>query len=359
MVTGVFTIPLPAADNQFCRDGVVSKPKSEIHAFIGGRENRLLFAALQPFLRSHRLARCASPLVLCGESGSGKTHLALGLVASWSIWNGSQKVEFVDASKRRGRTTRSETSWEEPTGLLVIENIDCLPSTTTAALRICRLLDAYQSHSRGVIVTASRLPTQLRELSKAIRSRLSGGLVVPLCKPAIETRKEVVKIYAGVLGIEFTEAAIDLLIKRVETTTGKLIKTIREIYSWMPRGECPLLLDEDLITRYLASSSGATPATMHQISVFVSRHYGIPVSALRGRSRRQGIALVRGVVMYLGHRHAGHSLTHVGNYLDGRDHTTVLHGCRTVERKISIDSGLKQDVWWLCDLLGRETPTVG
>ena len=358
MVTGVFTIPLPAVDSQFCRDGVVSKPKSGIHAFIGGRENRLLFAALQPFLRSHRLARCASPLVLCGESGSGKTHLALGLAASWSTWNGSQKVEFVDASKRQGRTTRPEIFREEPTGLLVIENIDCLPSTATATLRICRLLDVYQSHSRGIIVTASRLPAQLREVSKAIRSRLSGGLVVSLCKPTIETRKEVVKISAGVLGIEFTESAIDLLIKRVETTTGKLIKMVRDIYSWMPRGDCPLLLDENLINRYLAGRSGATPATMHQISVCVSRHYGIPVSALRGRSRRRGVALVRGVVMYLGHRHAGHSLTHVGNYLDGRDHTTVLHGCRAVERKISIDSGLEQDVGWLSDLLGRETPAV-
>ena len=351
MVTGVFTIPLPAAGYQFRHNDVVPKRNSAMGDFIAGPENRLLLAALQPFFTSNRLSQAASPLVLCGGAGSGKTHLAKGLAEHWNSQSHPKKATIIDGSKVR-RVTRFWSSLSEnPGGLLVLEKVEKLASVPTMVAGVCRLLDAYRAHSQGIIVTVSRTPNYLQDLSPPIRSRLLAGLVVPLSKPSIETRREIIRTYEKLLEISFSSSAVDLLAGGIQTTTGRLIEIICNIVSQIPRRSQNQVIGGKQVLDCLSQDRELGLLEIRQIAKVVAAHYGTTVAELRGRSRRREISVPRSVVMYLAHNRGGCSLTYIGKYLGKRDHTTVMHGCRMIEKKIVSDATIASDVRMLVDLL--------
>ncbi|HEX5497967.1 MAG TPA: helix-turn-helix domain-containing protein, partial [Thermomicrobiales bacterium] len=76
----------------------------------------------------------------------------------------------------------------------------------------------------------------------------------------------------------------------------------------------------------------------------VVRHYKAPLRDLLGRSRTKDIVLPRQVAMYLLREETGASLIEIGHELGGRDHTTVLHGIRQIERALSTDNALRSDI---------------
>ncbi len=351
MVTGVFTIPLPAAGCQLRHNRVVPQRNSAMSGFIAGPENRLLLAALQPFFTSGRLSRTASPLVLCGGAGSGKTHLATGLAAHWNGQNHSQKATIIDGSRVRRVTRFWRALSENPGGLLVLEKVEKLAAVPTMVAGVCRLLDAYQAHSGGIIVTASQAPNYLSGLSTPIRSRLLGGLVVPLHKPSIETRREIIHIYEKLLGVSFSLNAVGLLTSELQTTTGKLIEIICTIVAEIPPRARDRVIGSKQVIHCLGYKGGVGLIEIHQIAKVVAGHYGTTVSQLRGRSRRREISIPRSIVMSLAHNLGGYSLAYIGKYLGKRDHTTVMHGCRIIEKKFGSDVAIAGDMRVLVGVL--------
>ena len=351
MVTGVFTIPLPTTGSQLRHKRVGTKRNSDMSGFIAGPENRLLLAALQPFFTSGRLSRAANPLVLCGGSGSGKTHLATGLAAHWNAQSHPQKATVIDGSKFRRVTRFWRSLSENPEGLLVLEKVERLASVPTMVAEVCRLLDAYQAHSGGIIVTASRAPNYLSDLSPPLRSRLLGGLVVPLYKPSIETRREIVHTYENLLGVSFSPNAVDLLASEIQTTGGRLIEIICTIVAEIPpRSRCRVIGGKQVI-HCLGHKGGVGLIEIRQITKVVAGHYGTTVSQLRGRSRRREISIPRSIVMSLAHNLGGYSLAYIGKYLGKRDHTTVMHGCRMIEKKVVSDAAIAGDMRVLVEVL--------
>ncbi len=322
-----------------------------MNGFIAGAENRLLLAALQPFLISGRLSQAASPLVLCGGAGSGKTHLATGLAAHWNSQNRSQKATIVDLSKVRRVTKFLSSLSESPSGLLVLEKIDRIASGSAMVAGVCRLLDAYKTHSQGIIVTASRSPHYLKDCSVSIRSRLLGGLVIPLNKPSTETRREIIHTLEKLLGISFSLDAVDLLSEKTQTTSGKLIEIICSVVSEIPPGTQKRVIGSKQILHCLGQGGGVGLLEIQQVAKVVAGYYGTTVSQIRGRSRRREVAIPRNVVMYLAHNQAENSLTSIGKYLGCRDHTTVMHGCRMIEKKMVSDVSIAGDIKILADVL--------
>ena len=76
----------------------------------------------------------------------------------------------------------------------------------------------------------------------------------------------------------------------------------------------------------------------------VAIHFGVDKESIKGRKRDKKTALARQVAMYLLREEADLGATAIGRVLGGKDHTTVLHGCKTIENQLNIDAGLRRDV---------------
>ena len=351
MVTGVFTIPLLAADHATRDSAHRSSRKAVIDRFIGGPENQFLPAALQAFFAEDTCLQSVSPLLLWGGPGSGKTYLASGLATRWAKQHPLRRVWFLNAGNIH--TDRLTNDWlsDKFDKLVVIDGVDRLPITPRSVSSICCLLDKSLAHSVGVVVTASRPPKQLDSLPRAIQSRLARGLVLALCKPSMETRKLIVQGYVAALGMVFTDEAVDLLINRLDFETGMLVEIIRKIHTQYFSGAGIEPVDLTRMNNHLKGVPVILAPQLPKIASLVSQHFGTTIADLKGQSRRQGIAGARSVFMYLAHNWAGHSLQKIGVYLGRRDHTTILHGCRVVETKISGDLELAKDVEVLVGIL--------
>ena len=261
--------------------------------------------------------------------------------------------------------------------LLIIEDVQRLPSTPTAQRKLRSLLDESVAVDQRVIVTSSDIPGSLESLPHDVRSRLVGGLTVCISKPSRETRVSIINAYAEAFSVSFTASAVALLARSFETTAGKLVLAVKEIISWLPKQNHQAIVsiavdkntidkntvgrntvDKNLVQRYLEEAAATHCLTISRLAGIVARQSRTTVAQLRGRSRHRCISATRNLLMYLAHKQGQHSFASIGKYLGGRDHTTILHGCRNIERQLLVDTTIQHEIRALSETIAEEKLTV-
>ncbi len=215
MVTGIFTIPLAGhLSGSAERPNFTTRPLSE---FVAGPENALAATALRPYL--DRTATHASPLVLYGPHGSGKSHLAHGLAEWWRHHFPLQNTvctsgaEFAQAYAAALDAHDLERWRAQIRGadLLILEDLGQLAAKRPAQLELQRVLDVLADREALVVVTARTLPAHSPVLLSALRSRLSAGLAVPLALPEPATRRAILEKLVLARGLSLPKRAMNCL----------------------------------------------------------------------------------------------------------------------------------------------------
>jgi len=374
VINGVFSIPLPAPAGAAPAAASPSRKRlpSQSGEFIVGPENRLARVATDTFLLPASSGSAFNPLVIYGPRGCGKSHLTAGLVAIWTerypganvcviaeardippshTGYHSEKdqqehdVARVDVAQDKvdvpGHTPSRHTAWRSTT-LVVVEDLDHFSRQRSAQRQLESLIDRLQRVDGKLIVTATTAPAALTHLSPMLRSRLAAGLVVNLAAPHAAARTAIVQSHARLAGINLAEAAVDEVTRQLgSSSVAELICAVDNLAAGTTADKAGLI-DEAAVRQFfcLRSAPGKTPSQvpMNRILNVVARQYGLKPADLRGRSRRRGIALARSMAMYLASRHAHYSLKKIGSSLGHRDHTTIMHGCRNIEKLLQSDA---------------------
>ena len=327
MVTGVSSIPLTP------------------HAFIVGSENRLLEMALV-LLRGNALG--ADLLVLCGPTGSGKTHLARGIVDAWphaisdlpSAPKASAPMLHDAESLRRALADHRQpariAAWRRQlrqAELLVFDGVDDLAGHATSQQELAATIDALQSEGGRLIVTSRTPPSSLTALDARLRSRLEAGLVINIAPPQRATRLALLAAFAQQQHVQLDSRTTSALADAPLGTAGELLAALVQVSQQADSS----LSAADLREMLNSAADGRRPR-IATIATKVARHYRLTLDDLRGRSRRRSVATARAMTMYLCRQLAGSHLHRIGKYLGGRDHTNVLHGCQKIEQLLKEDA---------------------
>ena len=336
--------------------------------FLAGPENRLVEVAVRAVVEGQ--PNGYNPLVLYGPSGTGKSHLALGLAAAWKARRCSRHTPCAERVRtRRVRTTMHGSGWSAPRRSISPANWPtpsrprrsrssgrstaarpCWWSKTSASWprgnraklsaqeELVHTLDALVAEGRWVVVTASAAPWELPGIVPMLQSRLTGGLVVRLAPPERETRLALLQQLAALRDIELPEPVAQLLADGLSGTARELAGALLELA--MPEElsgtrSVPTTLgtlDLAAARQYLAGRSRGRQASLHEIALATARHFSLRLSDLRSPSRRRALVAARGVAVYLARHVAGQRLEEIGRYFGGRDHTTVMHSYRTTKR---------------------------
>ncbi len=310
--------------------------------FLFGPENALLDVSIRPLVRS---GECAyRPLVLVGPSGVGKSHLAAGVAAVCSPDASTIQISAADFARQTTETTDPVTAAEHHRALhsarmLIFENLQHLVKKDAAQRALVSLIDSLVQQQATVVITSNSSPAKLPNMSPALVDRLSAGLLVSLSPPSPAVRRAMVRHIADREQLDISARAADRLAAAPLVSWNELRGALLELRFATGVTAAIRLTD---VKRYLAEQPETGAPAIRDIALAVAKRFGVRLSDLRGPTRRRGVVEARNITAFLARKGTSLSLQRIGNYLGGRDHTTILHGIRQAERRMAEDPARRQ-----------------
>ncbi len=329
--------------------------------FVAGPENRLLGPAVRAVCEAP--GRCYNPLVLYGPSGAGKTRLVEVALDAWQRRHGSRAVrrlsgaafvrELADAID--AQATEVFRQRYRRAALLVLEDVEGIANSQAAQIELVHTLDALLAEEHQVVVTARAAPQALSGMLPALAGRLVGGLVLGVSPAGFEARLVFVRRWAAENRLRLPESTARLLAERAGDDVPELERVLGELKA---DGRSARTLSDAAIRRRLGRRDPSQPS-VPQIAAATAREFCLKVADLRSRSRRQAVVQARAVAMFLARQLTSESLSRIGRYFGGRDHTTVLHGCRRTAGLLGSRPALRRAVDRITQRLRSAGPCAG
>ena len=324
-------------------------PNYTFENFVEGKSNQLGKAAATQVAMNP--GRAYNPLLLYGGTGLGKTHL---MHAAGNLMRANKpdvkilylrSEQFVSAMvralqqkgmddfKRRFRSVDA----------LLIDDIQFFAGKNTTQEEFFHTFNALFEGKQQIILTCDRYPKEVENLEPRLKSRLGWGLSVAIEPPDFETRAAIVLAKAQAKGVELPEDVATLMAKRMRSNVRDLegaLNTLVARANFEGRRISSEFAQEtlrDLLTVH------AQAITIPNIQKTAADYYQLRLADLLSKKRSRSIARPRQMAMALAKELTEHSLPEIGDAFGGRDHTTVLHACRTIREMRETDGKLRQD----------------
>ena len=324
-------------------------PKYTFNRFIVGKSNELAHAAALAVADNPGVIY--NPLVLYSDVGLGKTHLlhAIGERVRSSglslIYATTEEFtnDYIKAI-REGKTEDFRLRYRNA-DVLLLDDIQFLIGKEQTQEGFFHTFNALHMSNRQIVITSDRPVSSLKTLEGRISSRLTGGLVVDIQSPDLETRLAILKAKAEQMRLNIDPTVLEMLGSRVHQNIRELEGSLNRLVAYADLTRRPI--DADLVMQVAADTRVQEAA--HQVSESavlddVSKYYQMDVATLKGRKRDRKTARARQVAMFLLREETNMGSTAIGRLLGGKDHSTVLHGCRTIENQQKVDDKLRLDI---------------
>jgi len=324
-------------------------PSYTFESFVEGKSNQLGKAAAVQV--ANNPGRAYNPLLLYGGTGLGKTHLMHAAGNHMRAHNAAMKVmylrseQFVSAMIDSLRTKSMDDFKRRfrAVDALLIDDIQFLAGKNTSQEEFFHTFNALFDGKQQIILTCDRYPKEVDNLEPRLKSRLGWGLSVAIDPPDFETRAAILLNKAASRGVAIPEQVAQLIARRMRSNVRDLEGALNTLVARSNFLGQPISTDfaqetlRDLLTVHSQS------ITISNIQKTVADYYQLRLSDLLSMNRSRSLARPRQMAMALTKELTEHSLPEIGKAFGGRDHTTVMHACRTVRDLCAIDGKLRAD----------------
>ena len=320
--------------------------------FVIGTSNKLAFEASKKVCEkiSHY-----NPLYLYAGVGMGKTHLlnAIGLELK-----NNNKVTFISAERFMYQFVKSIKSNEmvkfkdnfRNTDVLIIDDIQFMNGKEAMQEEFFHTFNSLIDKGSQVILSADRPPNKLIKIQERIKSRFSGGLVVDIQNPESELRLKILKTKIDEINLLYKEK-LSISEEILKFISNEIRNSIRELVGSLNRvasfsriyNRVPNLNEVKVILKDLLNVN-ETKVTIDNIQTLVCKHFKISKNEMLSSRRSRYLVRPRQVAIYLSKILTTKSLPEIGREFSNRDHTTVIHSVKTIEKlktdNIEISNGI-------------------
>ncbi len=327
-------------------------PNKNFNNFITGQSNKLAFEASKKV--SQEIAHY-NPLYLYGGVGMGKTHLlnAIGLEL-----RNKNKVMFISAERFMYQFVKSLKSndmvkfkeYFRNTDILLIDDIQFMNGKEAMQEEFFHTFNALLDKGSQIIVSADRPPNKLSRIQDRIKSRFSGGLVVDIQNPDYELRSEIIKSKTEELKlfysnqININEEIQKFISAEVRTSIRELVGALNRIVSFSRiYNKVPNLSEVRVILKDLLNIS-ENRVTIDTIQTIVCKFFKISKNEMLSPRRSRYLVRPRQTAIYLAKILTSKSLPEIGRAFSNRDHTTVIHSVKTIEKLKKEDNELNINI---------------
>lgn len=346
------TLPEPSAA---APPGTRLNPRYTFERFMVGSSNRLAHAAA---LRvSERPGEVYNPLFLYSGVGLGKTHLMHAIGRAVLARRPDTRMRYVPCetfvndllhairTESRGDRRRRFRERYRTVDLLMVDDVEFLSRTEASQEEMFHTFNAIYEAGGQIVLTSDRPPREIARLEARLRSRFEVGLVADIQAPDLDLRRAILHQQASVVGGAVPEDVVDFLADRITRNVRELEGALTRTLIYAELHGLPLQPSTaaQALSGLGRASQGRPPATT-SILAATARHFDIPQKDLLGKRRDARTAGARQVAMYLMRNDGQETLPEIGRILGGRDHTTVLHGCNKIDRRLKLEDQLKADI---------------
>ena len=315
--------------------------------FVIGEGNRFAHAAAYSVAKSPGKTQF-NPLVIYGGVGLGKTHLlqAIGHYALSQQSNlhiayvPSEKFmsDFIESLKTRkaGEFQRLYRSVD----MLLVDDIQFLLKGEHTQTEFFHTFNALHQNGKQITMTCDSPPGELQGLEERLISRFQWGLVTSIEPPDLETRIAILHKKAEINGIYLPEEVSTFLGNYISTNIRELEGALNHIMAFCAVNQQELNIEAARKIVKERVSAESTHLTIESIQRMVAEHFDLTPELLIGKTRKQEIAVPRQIAMYLAKKLTNSSLKVIGLHFGNRDHSTVIHAIRAVDKKRHHDPSL-------------------
>ncbi|MFA6457112.1 MAG: chromosomal replication initiator protein DnaA [Bacteroidota bacterium] len=325
--------------------------RNTFNNFIKGESNQLARAAAMA-VANNPGGTSFNPLVLYGGTGLGKTHL-MQAIGNYALESGKAKRvmyvssekftnEFIDAI--RNDATTDFSSFYRSMDILIVDDIQFFTGKEKTQDSFFHTFNSLHQLGKQIILSSDRPPKELQGLDERLISRFQWGLTADIQPPDLETRSAILRNKCERDDVVIPEQVLDFIAANVKSN----VRELEGCYTKLLFNASLLGKDIDIEMAREVLSSVVTevrsPLTVEEIQRIVSEFYDIPNDLLRAKTRKQEVVIARQVAMYLAKDLTNCSLKTIGLNFGGRDHSTVIHACQTVEEQIKIDQKFRASI---------------
>jgi len=316
--------------------------------FVVGSNNSLAYAAARAV--SEEEICHYNPLFIYGGSGLGKTHLLHAIGNAMQNRNPQAAVmyqttdrfvnEFITAI-RFNKVHVFQQKYRK-LDLLLIDDIQFISNKEQTQEAFFHIFNALYERRKQIVFSSDVFPRHIHGLEERLRSRLEGGLVVDIHKPALETKIAILKKKAALHNETLDDQMAEFIASQVISNVRELEGLLVRILAFASLTRQPLSLEvARKVCAQTIPESRKEKIDFERITSCVCKFYSYKLSDLRSDSRAREIALVRQVAMYLMKKMTDKSLREIGIYLGRKDHSTVIHAFDRVRETMEKDGGLR------------------
>ncbi len=314
------------------------------HNYIEGDSNKLP-RTVGLSIAEHPGKSTFNPFFVYGPSGCGKTHLinAIGvhckemypqkrvLYVSARLF----QVQFTDASRKN--TINDFINFYQSIDVLIVDDVQEWATAEKTVATFFYIFDHLFRLGKQIILASDRPPVDLQWLHERMLTRFSCGLIAELEKPNVQLCEDILNAKCRRDGLKIPADVIRFIAETANGSVRDLEGVINSLltYSIVYNTNVDMRLAERVVKRAVKIDN--KPLTIDDILEKVCNHYNVSQQNVFSKSRKRDYVMVRQISMYLAQKYTKMPASRIGQLIGGRDHSTVIHSCSTVEQRLKVD----------------------
>jgi len=333
------------------RDNCNLSPKYDFDSLVVGDFNQFACAASMAVAEAPGLTRY-NPLLIYGGTGLGKTHIAQAIGNSILVAFPSKRVIYATSEKFTSdfisaissRSIPDFTRLYRDVDVLIIDDIQFFTGKESTQEQFFHTFNTLHHLGKQIILTSDRPPKEIRALEARLLSRFSWGLVTDLQAPDLENRTAILYKKLESEGTRLPENVVRFIADRVSTNIRELEGALIRLLAYASLKSVPA--DLELAQKLLADNLDVhgRDVTIESIQKKAAEFFHIEIEMMKAKKKTSDIALARQAAMYLSRSLTNSSLKVIGTAFGGRDHSTVIHACDLIARKMSGEPAFREKI---------------
>lgn len=291
-----------------------------------------------------------NPMMVFGATSCGKTHLLQAIGNETKRLFPNKSVLYVSAEKfinqfiehSKNHEVNNFIHFYQLIDVLLIDDIHLFVTAQKSQDAFFAIFNHLQQNGKQIVLTSDTPPKDLDGMQERLLSRFRWGLHAEISSPDLETRRTILEMKMRNEGLEIPDEVVHYVAYNVQNNIRDLEGIVISLFAQatLNKKEIDLELAKKVMKNFIKTSQAELK--IEDIQNMVCSFYNLSYNDLLSKTRKREIVQARQITMYLAKKYTKNSLKAIGEHFAGKDHTTVIHSCQTVENLMDTDSAYKE-----------------